>query len=398
VNRSPLLPIFLIVLVDILGLTIMIPLLPFYAEHLGASATTVGLLISTYAFCQLIAGPILGKMSDSMGRKPLLIVSQIGTFIGLLILAWAGSLWLVFLSRVIDGLTAGNLSLAQAYIADVTEPEKRTRSFGIIGIAFGAGFLVGPGISGFLSQYGYSYPILAAAFLSAMSILCTSVLLPKAKPHEDQEGDTGPGGKRLSVLAWSSYSQYLSRPGLGRLLWEFFFFAFAFSFFVSGFALFAERKYSWNGHPFGTKEVGYVFMYVGFLGVILQGGLIGRLVNWLGESTLVWTGFLSAAIGYTALGWTNTIGQLLGSATVASYGTGVLRPAITSLVTQKAGKREQGVVLGLTQSLTSISQIVAPIIATSLIGSGHLMLWAAGAGTTAVIGFIVSLPSKTSSV
>src|SRR5476651_72873 len=105
VNRSPLLPIFLIVLVDILGLTIMIPLLPFYAEHLGASATTVGLLISTYAFCQLIAGPILGKMSDSMGRKPLLIVSQIGTFIGLLILAWAGSLWLVFLSRVIDGLT-----------------------------------------------------------------------------------------------------------------------------------------------------------------------------------------------------------------------------------------------------------------------------------------------------
>ena len=119
-NRSPLLPIFLIVLVDVLGLTIILPLLPFYAEQLGASATVVGLLISSYAFCQLIAGPILGRMSDHMGRKPLLIVSQIGTLIGFLILAFAGSLWMVFLSRIIDGLTAGNLSLAQAYIADVT--------------------------------------------------------------------------------------------------------------------------------------------------------------------------------------------------------------------------------------------------------------------------------------
>ena len=125
VKRSPLLPIFLIVLVDILGLTIILPLLPFYAEHLGASATVVGLLISSYALCQLIAGPVLGRMSDHMGRKPLLIVSQMGTLAGFLILAFAGSLWLVFLSRIIDGLTAGNLSLAQAYIADVTEPEKR---------------------------------------------------------------------------------------------------------------------------------------------------------------------------------------------------------------------------------------------------------------------------------
>ena len=130
VNRSPLLPIFLIVLVDILGLTIMIPLLPFYAEHLGASATTVGLLISTYALCQLISGPILGKMSDSVGRKPLLIVSQIGTFIGLLILAYAGSLWLVFLSRVIDGLTAGNLSLAEiALNAQFSSQASFTRGF-----------------------------------------------------------------------------------------------------------------------------------------------------------------------------------------------------------------------------------------------------------------------------
>src|SRR5580693_4355995 len=167
-NRSPLLPIFLIVLVDVLGMTIILPLLPFYAEHFGASALQVGLLVSTYALCQLVAGPVLGQWSDRMGRrKPLLIVSQLGTFAGFLILASAHSLWVVFLSRVIDGLTAGNLSLAQAYIADVTEPEHRAKSFGIIGIAFGIGFLIGPATSGFLSQYGYTYPILAAAALSA---------------------------------------------------------------------------------------------------------------------------------------------------------------------------------------------------------------------------------------
>ena len=145
-KRSSLLPIFLIVLADILGLTILIPLLPFYAEQLGASPTAVGLLVSTYAFCQLLSGPFLGRWSDQTGRKPLLIVSQLGTFASRLLLAGAGSLWVVYLARIIDGLTAGNLVLAQAYIADVTEPQDRARSFAIIGISFGIGFLLGPAI------------------------------------------------------------------------------------------------------------------------------------------------------------------------------------------------------------------------------------------------------------
>ena len=387
---SPLLPIFLIVLVDILGLTIILPLLPFYAEHLGASATVVGLLISSYAFCQLIAGPILGHMSDGMGRKPLLIVSQIGTLIGFLILAYANQLWLVFLARIIDGLTAGNLSLAQAYIADVTTPENRAKSFGVIGIAFGIGFLIGPGISGFLSQFSYSAPILAAAALSATSIVCTATLLPKVEPHEP-DGAEGPGGRRLSVLDWKSYSQYFARPGLGALLWQFFFFAFFFSLSMSGFALFAQRRYTWHGREVGAREVGYLFAYIGFLGVILQGGLMGRLVKWLGERTLVWTGFGASAAAAAWTGWTFTIPQLLSAITVGSYGNGVLRPAVTSLITQRAGKREQGVVLGLTQSLTSISAIIAPIIAGALIDRGYLTAWAVAVALVALLGMIFSL-------
>jgi DHA1 family tetracycline resistance protein-like MFS transporter len=390
VKRSPLLPIFLIVLVDILGLTIILPLLPFYAEHLGASATVVGLLISSYAFCQLIAGPILGRMSDHVGRKPLLIVSQIGTFIGFLILAASNTLWMVFLSRIIDGLTAGNLSLAQAYIADITAPEDRARSFGIIGIAFGIGFLIGPGISGFLSQFGYAYPILAAAFLSATSVVCTATLLPKAEPHAD-DGAGAPAGRRLGVLDWKSYREYFARPELGSLLWQFFFFSFSFALSISGFALFAQRRYSLHGHPFGVKEVGYVFAYIGLLAIILQGGLLGRLVRRLGERTLVSTGFAVQSLSSVWIAYTFTLPQLLVNATFGSCGSGLIRPTLTSLITQKAGRREQGAVLGLTQSLMSVSQIVAPVVAGSLIDRGQLNGWAFACAAAALFGLIASL-------
>ena len=378
-------------MVDVLGLTIILPLLPFYAERLGASPTVVGLLVSTYAACQLVAGPVLGQMSDRVGRRPLLLVSQMGTFIGFLILAWAGFnglLWLVFVSRVIDGLTAGNLSLAQAYISDVTRPEERAKSFGVIGVAFGVGFLIGPAISGFLSIFGYEYPVFAAAALSFTSILSTYFLLPSAPvipESEKREGPAPPAGRRLRVLDWGHYATYFKRPALASLLWQFFSFTFTFAIFMSGFALFAERRYTWNGHPFGVKEVGYVFAYVGFLGIILQGGLIGRLVRKFGEEKLVFSGFVTATVGFALMGFTYRLPGLLVASSIASFGTGVLRPALTSLITQRAARDEQGVVLGLTQSLMSVAQIIGPVIAGFLIDHRLLTTWAvAGAAVSAV--------------
>jgi len=370
--KSPLVPIFLIVSVDVLGLTIILPLLPFYAEKFGASPSVVGLLVSTYAFCQLIAGPMLGRMSDHMGRRPLLLVSQMGTFIGFLILAYANALWLIFFSRVIDGLTAGNLSLAQAYISDVTKPEDRAKSFALIGIAFGMGFLIGPGISGYLSQFSYQYPIFAAAALSATSILATYFLLPSTTPHAAD----GATPQKFTVLDWGNYARYFRQPGLAPLLWQFFAFTLAFSMFMTGFPLFAERRYQWQGHPFGPKEVGYVYAYLGMLGVILQGGLIGRLVKAFGELTLVRAGFFLGMVGLAALGFTYSVPFLLLVAAVSSSGTGVIRPALTSLITQKADRSEQGVVLGLTQSLNSIAAIVAPAIGGLLIDHSLLAGWA----------------------
>ena len=391
-RRSALLPIFLIVMVDVLGLTIILPLLPFYAERMGASPMVVGFLVSTYAACQIVAGPLLGQISDRMGRRPLLLVSQVGTFAGFLILGFAQSLWIVFLARIIDGLTAGNLSLAQAYISDVTRPEDRAKSFGVIGVAFGIGFLIGPAMSAFLSQYGYRYPIFMAAGLSATSILSTYFLLPAAPvaPKETEaEGPPPPAGRRLRVLDWGNYSTYFKRPALAVLLWQFFAFAFAFAIFMSGFALFAERRYTWNGHPFGVKEVGYVYAYVGFLGIVLQGGLIGRLVKWLGELRLVRIGFLSATVGFAMIGFSYNVPELLVAAALSSFGTGVLRPALTSLITQRASREEQGVVLGLTQSLMSVAQIVAPAIAGFLIDHSLLTTWALVGASVCGLGVLI---------
>jgi len=375
-RKSPLLPIFLIVSVDVLGLTIILPLVPFYAEHYGASPAVVGLLVSLYALCQLVAGPMLGRLSDHMGRRPLLLVSQVGTFVGFLILAYANALWLIFLSRAIDGLTAGNLSLAQAYISDVTKPEDRAKSFALIGIAFGMGFLIGPALSGFLSKFSYQYPIFVAAGLSFTSIVATYFLLPSVTPATADDATP----RKFKLLDWGNYVRYFREPGLGPLLWQFFAFTFAFSMFMSGFALFAQRRYIWHGEAFGPEQVGYVYAFLGLLGVILQGGLIGRLVKWMGEVNLARAGFLLGLVGLVALGFTYSIPLLLIAAAIGSSGTGIIRPTVTSLITQKAGRSEQGVILGLTQSLNSISAIAAPALAGFLIDHSLLSTWAVTAG------------------
>ena len=387
-GRRALLPIFLIVLVDVFGLTLVIPLLAIYAEHFHATPLDATLLITVYALFQLVSGPLLGQASDHMGRKPLLLLSQVGTLIGFLVMAGAQSLWMIFLARIIDGATAGNLSLAQAYISDNTAPEDRAKSFALIGIAFGVGFFLGPALTGVLTaHYGLRAPIFAAAGMSLLSILCTATLLPHQKIARDPAAvEAGPGGKRLSLLSWGQYAKFFARPGLGGLLVQFFAYMFCFSIFTSGFALFAERTFTWKGHAFSPVEIGYLFAYVGFLGIILQGGLIGRLVKRFGEPALVFSGFVTVAAAYAGLGFIHSVGLLIAVATVSSYGNGVLRPTLTSLITQRAGRSEQGVVLGLNQSLNSVAQMAAPVLAGLLIEKHFLSTWAMAASAAALVG------------
>jgi MFS family permease len=315
----------------------------------------------------------------------MLLISQIGTFIGFIVMGRARALWMLYVARILDGATAGNLSLAQAYISDHTEPSQRAKSFGLIGIAFGIGFFIGPSLTGFLSaKYGMTTPIYLAAVMSATSILCTATLL-KGGPQSHHAFDD-----REAALHWRTYTKYFGRPGLRERLLQFLFFITSFSLFISGFALFAERRFTYEGRPFGPREIGYVFGYVGFLGIILQGGLIGRLVKRFGESALVAAGFIALVIGYFGLGIASSFALLMLTGTLAAFGNGVIRPALTSLITQQAGRQEQGVVLGITQSLMSMASIVTPIVGGLLIEKQMLKEWAWAAAGLAAIGVALS--------
>jgi MFS transporter, DHA1 family, tetracycline resistance protein len=379
--------VFLIVVVDVLGLTLMIPLLPFYAESMGAGPAQVGWLIGIYAACQLVSGPLLGRLSDTTGRKPLLIVSQLGTFVGFIVTALAPNLWVLFIARAIDGMTAGNLSLAQAYISDVTQPEDRARAFGLIGIAFGLGFLVGPAVSGALAQFDYRLPIVAAAALSGLSVLTTWLLLPAVQP-----GGAGGGSapaRRLTLFEWRAYAMYFREPRLSSKLWQFLLFSLGFSIFVTGMPLFVERRLTWNGHPFGPEEVGYVWALAGLFGLLWQGPALGRLVKMFGELRLNRAGFAGYVGGYIILAFCTSVPWLVLATVVMSMGS-LVRPALTSLITHAAPREEQGVVLGLMQSLSSGALIVGPLIAGYLIEHGLLTAWGLAAAATAVMGLVLA--------
>ncbi|HET7499555.1 MAG TPA: MFS transporter [Kofleriaceae bacterium] len=414
-KRSPLLPIFLVVLVDILGFTIVYPLLPFYAERFGASPLVATTLVSVYALCSLFSTPVIGRLSDQFGRRRLLLISQAGTCAGFLVLGGSQALWMVFLGRILDGVTAGNLSIAQAYISDHTEPQNRAKAFGVIGIAFGIGFFFGPAMAGWLSGYGLHVPFLIAACLSVGSMVCTYTLLEPGRPTPPAveataatraatlaagvaavagsvTASSGPGGQRPPVFDLAVYLEYFRRPGLGALYLQFFLFTFSFSAFMSGFALFAERRFTTSaGLPWTSREVGYLFAYTGLLGIILQGGVLGRLVKRLGELRVTLAGFVATVIAYFVLGFAATLAVIVVVATIAAFGNGVLRPVITSLITQGVGRHEQGVAIGISGSLSSLAMTIAPPTGGTLLDRHWLMAWALVPTIAAALGLIVAV-------
>ncbi|WP_420466634.1 MFS transporter [Panacagrimonas sp.] len=359
-------PIALIVFVDVLGFTVVIPLLPFYAQHLGATPMLVGALIATYALFSLFAAPLLGQWSDRRGRKPVLLLSQAGSLLGFVGLALAPSLLWLFAARALDGLTAGNLPAARAYISDVTAPADRAAAFGLIGAAFGFGYMVGPALAALLAPLGLQAPLWAAAGLALLSMLCTGALLPR-----------GAAPSAFAAQARTARGELLSDPLIVRHLQQLFGFFAAFGLFTAGFALFCERRFEWQGEPFGAFEVGLALAHIGALGLLAQVFLLGPLVRRYGEARLVRACLLLAALGYLGLGWADNLPLLAACLSLTGVCNSLLRPSLLGLISQAVPATRQGAVFGLTQSLQSVAMLVSPLIAGGLIHFGWLAAWAA---------------------
>src|SRR3989475_9888278 len=283
-KRSPLLVIFITIFIDLVGFGIVIPVLPFYAEgtKFGATPREVGLLFASYSIMQLVFAPVLGRLSDKYGRRSVLLISLLGTSVGFLILGFATALWMLFLGRIIDGISGGNISTAQAYIADVTTKENRAKGMGLIGAAFGLGFVFGPAIGGILSRWGINIPFLFAGGLAFANAILLYFALPETVTADHPSRASAAAGR-----GWRQLLESLRNPRLGFVLTIYFLSIVAFSIMTATFSLFMMFRLGYDAF-----HNGWVFAFVGIISAIIQGGLIGKLVKRFGEPLLVILGGL----------------------------------------------------------------------------------------------------------
>jgi MFS transporter, DHA1 family, tetracycline resistance protein len=390
--RRTLTTLFLIVFTDLIGFGIVIPLLPLYAEHHRPAGWVLGLLMASFSAMQFVFAPVLGRLSDRVGRRPVLLVSLAGSVAGYTMFALAHSMAMLFASRLLAGVCGANIATAQAVIADTTPPEGRAKGMGLIGAAFGLGFIAGPALAGLLLQLGPSAPGWGAAACSVAALAMAFAFLP-----ETRTPSTEPAAARFaSPLArlTSGWSNRRLAPllALGLLV-------------ITGFAgfevTFAQFLHGRLALP--HDRVSFMFVYVGVLAAVVQGGLMGRLSRRFGEARLVLAGLLAIGIGCSALAATHHLATLLAVLVVVSFGAGVVTPSLTSLVSRTAGTADQGAALGAFQSVGSLARVVGPFaaevalgrwgVAAPPLGAAALALVAAG-GALSLISHARSQPAE----
>jgi DHA1 family tetracycline resistance protein-like MFS transporter len=351
VNR-PLLLILFTVFLDVVGLGVVIPVAPFYATSFGATPLAVGLLFTTYAAAQFLATPVLGALSDRFGRRPILLLSLAGETLGYLIMGLAPNLGVLYLARLVSGATAGNVGAATAYLADISRPEDRTRTFGLFGAAFGVGFLFGPAMGGALSALDIRAPAFAAAALVLLNLVLAAIWLPESLPVARRSAD--PVRSRANPL--TLLLKLVDRPVLRRPLLATFLVNFAFSGMQTNLAVYLSERFG-----FGPAEVAGLFVAMAVVGILSQAFLVGRLSRRFSDVALLVVGFGLTVLAYLGIGLAPVAQALWAVVAVQSLGSAFWRPALASLVSKLVSAREQGLINGGSQSITSLASVLGPI-------------------------------------
>ena len=366
-NNRYLFSIILVVFIDLLGFSLIIPLLPYYAQTFNASDTTIGLLLASYAAAQLIGAPLLGRASDRLGRRPILLISIFGTFLGFLLFGFANSLGMLFASRILQGLTGGNLSVAQAYITDVTDSKSRNRGLGMIGAAFGLGFIIGPAVGGILSNISYSVPAFVAAALSFTNLLLIAFWLPESLSLEKRAQLT----PRKPGFSFGALLQALRHPLTGPLLITRFLYSLSFVILQSIFSLFALKRFNMS-----VVTTGFVLTYVGVVSVVTQAWLVGKLSQRFKDTVLIESGVLLLALGLLIWAFAPNVPLLVFSVTPIAFAGGLLNTIVPSALTKTVEPQEVGGILGLSTSIESLTRVISPLLGGFLLE--NISYWAPG--------------------
>jgi DHA1 family tetracycline resistance protein-like MFS transporter len=386
---------FVTVFIDLVGFGIIIPFLAYYVESFGARAAVVGLLMSSYSLAQFLFAPVWGRVSDRVGRRPILLLGLLGSVAGFTLFALAGTLSLLFAGRVLMGIFGATIPTAQAAVADVTAPEDRARGMGLIGAAIGLGFILGPALGGVLSNLSsvlqlplfqrnpYALPCLASAALAALNLVAAAFFLPESLPRERRGTRTAERFSRIDQL-----SRSLADPRLRLLVLVYFLFMLGFTMMEATLTLFIERRVGAGDHALLVRRVGYLFGFIGIIQVALQGGLVGRLARVFGERKLLISGCSVTALSLAAMPAAESWTAIYGCAFGLACGHGLSQPSVASLISRASPPESQGGALGISQAAASLARVLGPAMGGALfqqIAPGAPYVVAAGLSIAAVV-------------